>query len=305
MLERIGIRESQSKPSSTASGGDAGGRAPIAPGQPRCHVVIAGGKAQAECESLSGAALADVRTACASWRDMEYVIKRLRQAVDAHGLTGVALLSPAQWGQTPAHEGRSGMPRVPAGIDVPFEPMELDETHPMFAELMAAHGSRIRDPRDDADGGASLAPRTGTIKRWIVRSGLPVAMLVIWINPLMQFIVNPQAQRINLVMLAAMVATLVLIVLWHRMQGAQWFLIPGGVVVREGGVRSWGVKLSRLTPADTVLVIQPFPPGWRATLWRGKRQFGRTLTGPEAEALLAAWRSPVATPSESQLSDLR
>ncbi|MBN2563698.1 MAG: hypothetical protein JXQ75_22500 [Phycisphaerae bacterium] len=95
--------------------------------------------------------------------------------------------------------------------------------------------------------------------------------------------------------------------LMHSVLYGQWFIIPGGLVVRKFSFRSLSTKLHRFTPADTILLIRSASPGWQAGLWEKGRarasMKNRSLTAFEYTALLGAWQSPLPPPPRDQLVD--
>jgi len=91
-------------------------------------------------------------------------------------------------------------------------------------------------------------------------------------------------------------AAVVLLMRWRRREQGplRWYLVPGGVdvVIQH---RLTQVRVERFRPRDTLLYVAQTPKGWKVTLM--PRESGDVtstgLTLQQAQALLAAWQSPL------------
>lgn len=234
---------------------------------------------------LSPAVIAELIDATASWRDAKYVIKRLESLREREKLPGLAL-----WYAHPKHATD-----VPAPLDVPFEPYELDEGRAPLAELVGSTSS--------ADPDELAALRTSRIKRMMARLGLPVIILAAQLpNAITQLAVHRNLFVLWLwgAMLVCGIATAVII--WWLSD--QWLIVPGGVVIRKSMVGKVGESLKLYTPADSTLIVRPQQSINSLELWRGTHVKRRLATKLECAALLAAWQSHIPPPDPDRLSDL-
>lgn len=237
------------------------------------------------CPGLSFDLLAAIGQAGAAWRDDHYKAKRLHEVVRVHGLPGLALF----WNR------RARPLTLPQPLAVPFEPMELDESHPGLAAICeySAYVERA----------SGRLPRPSVARRWTIRLIIPLVTTFI----LMAHSVNVclagglmGAAAFAIVAIGASVGFALLS--WWLSD--RWLVIPGGVVIRRSLWGRVGASLKRCTPADTILIIRPGNPGWLAQLW-GKWPERRRLTDVECAVLLAAWQSPIPPPALELLSDWR
>jgi len=224
--------------------------------------------------------------AATPWRDSKHIARRLREFATARDLPGAAV-----WLQ-PTKTRRE----LPRPITVPFEPVELDETHPSIAAF-----SETTDPRGEAE--LARARRSSRIKRLMIRVGLPLGILLPQIlNGIAQIVIH-RKPIVSWIWGAAITLLLGIWILtwWYA---AQWLLVPRGVVVRRSLVGKLGQRLSLHTADDTILIVRPHSPGWQAELWRDNRSQSRRLTDIECAVLLGAWQSTLPAPTREQLSDL-
>src|SRR5262249_1187041 len=62
--------------------------------------------------------------------------------------------------------------------------------------------------------------------------------------------------------------------------------------------------LRRYCPADSVLILRPQSPEWRAEIWKDGRGKGKQMvTRLQATPVLAAWHSPLRTPTSEESDD--
>ena len=100
---------------------------------------------------------------------------------------------------------------------------------------------------------------------------------------------------------AALIAAMLL---WRLYRPAEWWLLPGALLVRTSTWRSDEWTLHVMRRADSVIVY------W-ADIWtlaiasRDGQAFSRRLRQVEAEVAIRAWLSSQPTPAEETLVDLR
>jgi len=197
---------------------------------------------------------------------------------------------------------------VPPPLAVPFEPIELDETHPSVPALAEALTAASSADATGGRSGAALVPAR-TYRRWFVRFGAPAIMLFnVGLQAVIQTITQTATQGFRFWFVAMwggiVLATVLPLVIYGWYSSAQWFIVPGGVAVRRSFVGKLGKRLELYTPADTILQIGPDNLAWVAVLARGKQRVTRRLTQIEATVLLGAWQSPLRTPGAGELVDL-
>jgi hypothetical protein len=258
-----------------------------------CHVVRLHrpglhARLEAECPSVDPDALEAIKEAGAPWRDARYIGKRVLAVARQHNLTGVALVY-GFWRDKP-------LP-TPPPIVVPFEPIPLDEGHPALPPLIADGALPRREGTESPK--PSLWRRVSTRNAFLISFAGPLlAQAAIWsaLRPGLSFTYFMGGAGL-------LSAAIALLLQWWLF--AQFFIIPGGVVVRRAVFRGRGVTLRRYDRSDSVLIITPERRIWHAVLV-GARHRDRTLLTPyEGTALLAAWQSPLKPPPIEQLSDLR
>ncbi|MBU0718166.1 MAG: hypothetical protein KJ749_07965 [Planctomycetes bacterium] len=87
---------------------------------------------------------------------------------------------------------------------------------------------------------------------------------------------------------------------------AEWFVIPGGVLVRGTRKRAGGSSLHVYDRRKSVLIVHRLRGSvWMALVADDKCHHRSTMTQHEATLLLRAWLSPVPPPPVEQLTDLR
>lgn len=209
------------------------------------------------------------------------------KAVDAfckqHGIRGLVLCF--------ATESRS-VP-IPNPLQVPIEPLELDEAKSPLHEIV----------HDAPAPAAQSVKRTRRWKRFFIRMAVPIAFIGIVLNPLIQAIIR---WRSIWWWGATGAAIIFLIVLSMMVSGArQGLIVPGGLLMRSR-FRRRPDALRLFTPSDTLLSVHNASPGYHVTLWNdGKASAYLRATELELAALLAAWQSPLPPPTMDRLSEFR
>jgi hypothetical protein len=178
-----------------------------------------------------------------------------------------------------------------------FEPIPLDETGNLFSQLEPDAGQNSTD-----------APATTSSLMRNIRLGggwlmiAPFSLLL-----LMGVIESIRSKRISPNLIQWSVMTL--IVLLGIGKGAQrsrfqWFLVPGGLVVRRTRrwKKEWQIELYKR--AESVLVLRSSNRIWAAHVANPEHNAKASMTQREAQMLLRAWLSPLPTPPLEQLSDL-
>ncbi len=256
----------------------------------RVHVVTVtmrkGDRYDVSCETLPPEAFEAVKSVLdAPWRDARYVVGYLNAVASAHDLRGlvvryVSLRRPAP-------------PVKP--IPVRFEPLPLDETHPSLRSLAETFAL--------GDGAGTAARRPNRWRRLMVKMGIPLlVVLPQLINGIIQIAI--QRSRIIVYMWVSIFVIFALSAVLVRWALSDWYLVPGGLVLRRHLVRRLGETMQLYTPADSLLILRMRNGGWAAEVWRGRRPKNQLLTDLEAAALIGAWTSPQEPPDAARISDL-
>ena len=248
-------------------------------------------KTVATCPELSPELVEKVCDAAKSWRDDKYRLHRLWNLLTNKELPGLAVVyDPSE---------KKSIPLVQP-LDVPFEPLILDETSPTVVQL-AEHA--LDGPIDED----RRSRRSSLVRRFFIRIGLPTFWLIYWGTRAIQFILEHglHSWRGQIGLVAFVLTIVVPIgVLWLRQR--QWIVIPGGLIVRKTSLRRLKTSMRRFTAAEAVLILAWRQPGWEAQiLSEGEIVEKRKLTPLECVALLAAWQNPLPPPEMSKMVDLQ
>ncbi len=216
---------------------------------------------------------------------------------ERHGLPGVALVQTVQ--------GKHEL-TIPSPTLVPFEAIELDETHPAIEALLSS----------EARGHAPLldVPVRSRYWRHTLRAIILIALLyagLLVVARLSTPSLWSWPETILFALLGALALVSALLVLAFPVRGRpglrwepRWYLVPGGVALRRRAPLPLRRRWRLYTPRDTVLTITPLRSGWQAALDRGGVQIVHGFTPLECAALLAAWQSPVPPPPAELLEQL-
>lgn len=270
--------------------------------RPTCYILklnLTGfGKIEsAECPGIHDAAARQLTEAAAVWRDERFRIRRLAAACSELNLPNLAVV------QSIGHKKKLRFD-VPPPLTVPFEPIELDETHPALAgmvETLILNDGEVEN---------TDVKKARWLGRAFIRIGAPAILLLnISIQAIVQSLTHYARHGLQFWYIAMWMSIWCITIgacyyaVWRT--SAQWILIPGGIVVRRTFWKNVGVRLERYTPADTLLILTPDNIGWVASLYRAARPADRRrLTRLEATALLAAWQSPIPPRPIENMSDL-
>jgi len=239
---------------------------------------------------------------------MPQVAERLIRAIHAAGMGPYAM-----------RMCRSRYAGTIAPMLTAFEPVALDEAEEAFIALEDARqdGGEVSRTGGDAarmtDGALLRRQLTRRMKRNILLAGgvgfliMAAVQIVNGLIQTVQWLTWDWRVVVGRFALPALIIAVVLalprgsLMHWRR----QWFLVPGGVVVRRSGWldRAWRVHCFRRDSA--VLFVHETARGeWRAQVGDGERVELEYMTRREAAMLLRAWLSPLSPPEAGMLSDL-
>ena len=241
-----------------------------------------------ECPGVSSEVLGTLRSAeRRNVRDW-WKYAQLRDAAQSAGLPGIAVVY--------LREADSKKFTPPQPISLRFEPIVLDKTHPSLSHLCSA---------EEIEGRPQHAPmpesRFRRAVRRFVRPGVLVAGIMIYavleMGPLSLLGAILVASVAALAALVAISAT--------RWRAGQWFLVPGGLVVRTARFPSFATEVHRCTPRDSTVTVKRTGAGWRATVYQDRWWKSHSLSELECFALLGAWQSPLRPPALEKMVDLK
>ena len=201
---------------------------------------------------------------------------------------------------------KSATPLKP--FDMVFDPQSLDQTGETFRQLEETGG----EPPDDAANVSSEASADDStwlkVKRNVVLRGGWIIAGIFLFNVLLhawRSFVEGRVQP-NLILWIAFLSLTLFGASGATQSRKQWFVVPGGLIVRKAGRldRRWKVHL--LEPASSVLMV--FQAGrhqWIVCAAAEDFSDRVVVTKREADFLLRAWLSPLSPPPVEKLTDLQ
>ncbi len=182
-------------------------------------------------------------------------------------------------------------------MEVTFEPIPLDETGSLFAQLES----------DSAQDAPSTPRATSTLARNIRLGGGWFVLIPFSFALLMSMIDSIRLKHITGMLIQWSIMTGILVLgigkgAWRSR--FQWFLIPGGLAVRRARRWKGDWQLELYERTQSVLVVHNRYRIWTVSVASAERATKAAMTQREARMLLRAWLSPLPTPPLAQLSDL-
>lgn len=182
---------------------------------------------------------------------------------------------------------------VPPAITVPFEALPLDETDARMAEL-------IRQP-ELPPGALAEVPSRSFAKRAVLRYlVLALERVDNWIPDALKSV--GEILPLDAFLFYAMAPVAIVSQIVGLTPAPRRWLLPGGIAFLNSGRSHETRGITLLTPRDTDLSLRPGVGGWVVQCQNRVRSKRLYLSDLEAWALLAAWQSHVACPSESYLT---
>ncbi len=193
-------------------------------------------------------------------------------------------------------DGTRGRVKMPPPFSEFFEPIELEGAGSSTRRLKMLSGEK-----------STSEERAFTILVALIAVGFlfaAAAGLLAVMHGMLNALVAPTIFMILLIL------ALVFGIQWIRTLGGRWFIVPGGIAMfrrppRRGAPR----RITVLSRANATPALRYVSTG-KATvlmleLWTGpKRGPRRAVSVREAMSVLAAWRSPLKPPDDSQLEEL-
>lgn len=194
-------------------------------------------------------------------------------------------------------------------IDVPFEPIPLNEADPSFAELRSGFGSDGLSHEGCNAQQADDASLRRTVQRNLRFAGgwfVPVVFVVLGFILVYQLVTGGAINPVHVFWFLMASASLLGIGgrgAWKSTR--QWLLVPGGVVARKPARRQEQWQLHVFDRRKSVLLVRQANRNlWAVRVEDDEAHESAFLTQAEAHTLLRAWLSPLEPPPAEQLSDL-
>jgi len=278
-----------------------------------CHVLevgygSTGDEWNAVCSSLPPAIVEELREASRPGAGELDMGRRVRAVADHRDLARVLIV----WNGTPfPHEAGLGTCdpsvclAVPSPWLLPFEPHELSSGDPTIEAIAGAAESPSSSTVSPSK--RSLFP--GRLSYLRLAQGVVFGLLAaVIVNSLLMFVGGYGSSGLECCCLPCCTA-IAGGLYWSWFRGSttpgQWLIVPGGVVVRRRRFGSSKFRLLHFSGRDSVLMVHPLPPGWRAVILRDNTRAYRTLTLTETLALLRVWQGPCVPMDPAQFDDLR
>ena len=188
-------------------------------------------------------------------------------------------------------------------IDVPFEPVMLDEADTAFMGLLgtAAVGSGDSDAANESQALRRVRRNLSMKGGWVVAVGFSVGLVA----SVYGAIRNRQFNWQILIFAVGMASVFLQPAGWFRSMRKQWLLVPRGLVLRKAGGRKGGWKVHLFERDRSVLcVCRHDKRKWRFFVADAEKSESLLTTKQEIDVLLAAWLSPLDAPSPDRLTDL-
>ena len=226
------------------------------------------------------------------------ILKEVANALRNKHLAGVVV---RLWWQSP--------PEPPGGpIDVPFEPIQLDEVDQAFFDL----GESISPQSELTSGRASNHSADDQLMRRFRRFAKMPGLLIITIGLIIQFV------GFSMLLLESGVidwrfglwGILVVMMGWIFFRGygvdpTLWWLVPGGLIRRTPRKRSASSEVHLFHHECSVLLFRPQSKHLWTMIVSDAATFGTVLVSElEMDMALRAWLSPIPPPSVEKLVDL-
>lgn len=222
------------------------------------------------------------------------------RAIAQQGRVGVAVRIARPLRATPIHP-----------LDVPFEPLPLDESVPLFVGL-EQHAEATRgetEPTQAAHPSADGKLARRGLRRRILLGGGWIMIAIFAVNAALA---GWEAYRARHITFSSVMWTVYLIIAlagwgrscaWRSQQ--QWLLVPGGLASRRARFRRRDWELHLFRRESSVLIVKNGSQQlWTAHIADDKEYQLARMTTREASMLLRAWLSPLPTPMLERLSDL-
>ncbi len=187
-------------------------------------------------------------------------------------------------------------------ISQPFEPRQIDEADPSF--------NALQDAAEVGNAGGAALPITGgfaaAMRRNIrLRGGWPIVAVILSCVALL--ILIAMMARVSIWVLAICVIwTAIVLLIPHRKRFLglhQWFVVPGGLLLRRASWLNSRVELQLFRRHDCALAALLTRNVSQVAVSDGNKTQTMLVTRSELNIVLRAWLSPLEPPPLTRLSD--
>jgi hypothetical protein len=187
-------------------------------------------------------------------------------------------------------------------LDVPFEPLPLQDARPGFVDL---HGRRV-SLRERLAAGLSQLKALHAGRQWLYRlivAAMFIGAVTLAVHGLRAVLALIRGRLSVDFVVIAIVALILLGILLHRaMRVDRWYLVPGGLIVLTPRLFSrWSARLLR---RDECVLLCLIPVRQVVVAHADGFVDRRALSEWELDVLLRAWRSPLPPPPEGLVQGL-
>lgn len=257
-----------------------------------------GDKVRAVCDRLDAATLDRIAEAATKFDRANKGGPWLDEALNAAGLRHVVLIR-----QKPSDRRFE----VPPAIGVSFEPLELNERDPRLTHLLAPEAASEPALPRSADRDLHQAGRRVRIRRFVTRYFTLLFLAFQCFIQGSRILNGQQIRPIGLLAIGLVGAGVVVSLLgYSSKQPPVWFIAPGCVILRRAQFANPAQRLEIRTALNSRLVISAPDsarrPSWVASLGDVHTPLHAEVTELEAQALVAAWTSPLPPPTAELLA---
>lgn len=195
-------------------------------------------------------------------------------------------------------------------FNVTFEPLLLDEADETIREL----DNTLNIYTPDTDSALPIVENysSGMISPQLRRNikiaggkGMFIFILMMTLLMIVGAFITGQTFFLATIMIICLLMIIFGVRIGSTMGRRQWFIVPGGLIVREGKFFSQDCKLHLFDRSTSVLIVNKISKHQWSLYAAKKGSFQRAVvTRKESEILLRAWLSPLPPPPIEQLSDL-
>jgi len=195
-------------------------------------------------------------------------------------------------------------------IDVPMEPILLDESDKAFFEIEAGSTHVSEEGLNESSRTVGDELKIRRLRKAYLYSGawiaLPVfAFLIVTVTIVALVLRRWEVMLIFLFTIVPFLLIVSLPLFFGRPVGPAWLVVPGGLIMRKAKRRGFASDVHLFHPDQTILMIRPLNKRIWIIHTEDKKEFGTfTLSDRELTMLLRAWRSPLQPPSPEKLIDL-
>jgi len=198
-------------------------------------------------------------------------------------------------------------PPLQPPIDVPIEPIPLDEADSTFHAIELGFLNAVDEVADGSRRSASHELTIRRLRKTYLYTGILFSVVMMSFLFVMTAIASMLSARFDpmLMFFALMLLSASLPLLMGGAVGPAWLLVTGGLVMRKAKKRGMASDVHLFVPEGTSLLIRPLNKRLWQMIVSDEKEFGiAQISDRELTMLLRAWLSPIPPPSVEKLVDL-